>query len=71
MELPRSVDRKSSVEAESNLDIHCTGIDGVYVGTVEVPSAINKPLQVKDDQHLQVRREVTNRKVAPSEWKSI
>lgn len=59
------------VVGETEMVFKQTVVDGHLVAIVEIAEAKEKPVCIRQDHYLYVRRGSSNTKVSPNEWKSI
>lgn len=62
---------KDRVHGEVNLQVSPVQIDGMHIVAIEVAPAAIKPLALRQDNYLYVRKGASNQKVSPTEWRSV
>lgn len=62
---------KDAVHGDIALRLDHVRIDSVLIVVIEVGSAVNKPITVKNDHYLYARTGASSRKVPPEQWKDV
>jgi hypothetical protein len=62
---------RDAVQGEPILQFKQTVVDGHRIVVIEVSVAKEKPISIRDDRYLYMRRGSSNSKASPEEWKAI
>jgi predicted HTH transcriptional regulator len=62
---------KDALHGEVTLRLAHAVMGDALVVVVEVPKAESRPVSIRDDQHLYIRKGSSNRKLPPDQWMSV